>query len=152
MTDNEKTAFLQSLVAMFGCFNASAAEHVPESYWRYLKALPLWSVRRGMNRAIKESTTPQFVPTAEQIRRNSEVFAKHPPAESSEVSGLLGEAITSQLPDDNQFEKLARKWEQDIAGGKNPDVSEAKKIVSTISDAYSDWKSAAVGDREDEAA
>ena len=134
MNDTEKTSFLASLAHLCGCCPASTiAEHVPESYWRYLRHLPLWAIRQAMSRALRESQAPSFVPGAEDIRRHAEVFAKHPPANKPEHPlGLLGEGNGSPLADNNQFERLAKKWESDIANGNAPEMKEAAAVIAQV--------------------
>src|SRR5688572_25161626 len=74
MTQSDFQPFVQALVQMHALYpNAAPSEATHVAWFRHLEALPLRAVQLGFERA--PSASPNFCPTAEQVKAIAEVEA-----------------------------------------------------------------------------
>jgi hypothetical protein len=164
MQDSEKDRFLKLFVEMASCYPSQQIHSThAEAYWLRLKSYPIAAVRVGLVRAAGDG--PKFFPTAIAVEDHTKAAAKNcdstPDYELRAITGAT--QSLHGLPPTNRFEQLARKWERENLIG-NPDCSHrAAELIAAFEGvngpiahdlvpAVRDWKNAAAGEREDEAA
>src|SRR5574343_612710 len=132
MEETDKTKFSESLTQLQLCYPSAQPDAGRViAYWAVLRRYSLRSVRFAMARAMAKS--PEFLPSAESIRQHAEAYEKcGEPQKQGPNAGLLTEGNGPILPPDSPYEKLARKWEQQISSGQKPSGGEISDLVGAM--------------------
>lgn len=110
-------------------------DHMPDAWWQALGTLPRAAVEVALDRAPAETSPPQWMPTAELVRRIAATEAKATPRGGAPLA-LPEPPPERPLRDGSPFAALAAEWEASATGrtvGADEGAERARAIFELLS-------------------